>query len=184
MNLPNGLPYFQLDLVKSQCEYWESVLTNATVKQHNRSEGKRFLSWPWNINYLSILYALPPFMHIMTTWNSKAKNYLSILEPITIPSHNAWKSISYWLILTTQFSSVQFSCSVVSDSLQPHGLQHSGSSCPSPTPRVTQIHVHWVGDAFQPSHLLSSPSTPPFNLSQHQGFFRGVSSWQQVPKVL
>ena len=159
MNLPNGLPYFQLDLVKSQCEYWESVLTNATVKQHNRSEGKRFLSWPWNINYLSILYALPPFMHIMTTWNSKAKNYLSILEPITIPSHNAWKSISYWLILTTQFSSVQFSCSVVSDSLQPHESQHARPPCPSPTPGVHS-------DSCPPSqwcHPAISSSVVPFS---------------------
>ena len=34
----------------------------------------------------------------------------------------------------------------------------------------TQIHVHWVGGATQPSHPLSSPSPPAFNLSQHQGF--------------
>ena len=32
-----------------------------------------------------------------------------------------------------------------------------------------QIHVHWVGDAIQPSHPLSSPSPPAFNFSQHQG---------------
>ena len=35
----------------------------------------------------------------------------------------------------------------------------------------TQTHVHWVGDAFQSSHPLSSPSPPAFNLSQHQGLF-------------
>ena len=35
-------------------------------------------------------------------------------------------------------------------------------------PEFTQIQVHWVGDAIQPSHPLSSPS-PAFNLSQHQG---------------
>ena len=39
-----------------------------------------------------------------------------------------------WVIF--QFSSVQFSCSVVSDSLRPHGLQHARPPCPSPTPRV------------------------------------------------
>ena len=49
----------------------------------------------------------------------------------------------------------QFSCSVMSDSLQPHGLQHTRLLCPSPTP--TQTHVHWVSDAPQPSHPLSSP---------------------------
>ena len=49
---------------------------------------------------------------------------------------------------------------------------------------LTQIHVHWVGDAIQPSHPLSSPSPPVFNLSQHQGLFKWVSSLHQVAKVL
>ena len=53
-----------------------------------------------------------------------------------------------------EFSSVQFSRSVVSDCLQPHELQHARPPCPSPTPGVTQIHVHRVGDAIQPSHPL------------------------------
>ena len=43
-------------------------------------------------------------------------------------------------------------------------------------PDLVQIHVHWVGDASQPSHPLSSPSPPAFNLSQHQGLFQWVSS--------
>ena len=37
-------------------------------------------------------------------------------------------------------------------------------------PEFTQTHVHWVSDAIQPSHPLSSPSPPTFNLSQHQVF--------------
>ena len=51
-------------------------------------------------------------------------------------------------------------------------------------PEFTQTHVHRVGDATQPSHHLSSPSPPIFNLSQHQGLFQGVSSSHQVAKVL
>ena len=47
-----------------------------------------------------------------------------------------------------------------------------------------QTHVRWVGDAIQPSHLLSSPSPPAYNLSQHQGLFQWVSSSHQVAKVL
>ena len=43
-------------------------------------------------------------------------------------------------------------------------------------PEFTQTHVHWVGDAIQPSHPLSSRSPPTFNLSQHQGLFQWVSS--------
>ena len=51
-------------------------------------------------------------------------------------------------------------------------------------PEFTQTHVHWVSDAIQPSHSLSSPSPPTFNLSQHQGLFQWVSSSHQVAKVL
>ena len=48
----------------------------------------------------------------------------------------------------------------------------------------TQTHIYWVGDAIQPSHLLSSPSPPAFDLSQHQGLFQRVGSSHQVVKVL
>ena len=51
-------------------------------------------------------------------------------------------------------------------------------------PEPTQSHVHHVGDAILPSQLLSSPSTPALNLSQHQGLFKWVSSLHQVAKVL
>ena len=68
------------------------------------------------------------------------------------------------------FSSAQFSRSVVSDSLRPHESQHARPPCASPTPGVTQTHVHRVSDAIQPSHPLSSPSPPVPNPSQHQSF--------------
>ena len=51
-------------------------------------------------------------------------------------------------------------------------------------PELAQTHAHRVGDAIQPSHPLSSPSPPAFNLSQHQGLFQWVSSLYQVAKVL
>ena len=51
-------------------------------------------------------------------------------------------------------------------------------------PELAQTHVHWVGDAIQPSHPLSSPSPLSFNLSQHQGLFWWVGSLHQVTKVL
>ena len=50
-------------------------------------------------------------------------------------------------------------------------------------PEFAQTHVHWVGDAIQPSHLLSSPY-PTFNFSQRQGLFQWVSSSHQGAKVL
>ena len=51
-------------------------------------------------------------------------------------------------------------------------------------PELAQTHVHRVSDASQPSHPLSSPSPPAFNLSQHQGLFQGVTSSHQVAKGL
>ena len=51
-------------------------------------------------------------------------------------------------------------------------------------PELAQTHVHWVGNAMQLSHPLSSPSPSAFNLSQHQGLFKWVSSSNQVAKVL
>ena len=51
-------------------------------------------------------------------------------------------------------------------------------------PELAQTHIHWVGDALQSSHPLSSPSPPAFNLSQYQGLFKWVSSSHQVAKVL
>ena len=63
-----------------------------------------------------------------------------------------------------------FSRSVVSDSLRPHGPQHARLPRPSLSPRVSQIHVHRVGDAIQPSHPLLSPSPFAFTLSHIRGF--------------
>ena len=63
-------------------------------------------------------------------------------------------------------SSVQFSSVAQSDSLRP------GLPVHHQLPKFTQTHVHWVRDAIQPSHLLSSPSSPAFNLSQHPGSFQ------------
>ena len=51
-------------------------------------------------------------------------------------------------------------------------------------PKFTQTHAHWVGDAIQPSHLLSPPSPPAPNPSQHQGLFQWVNSSHQVAKIL
>ena len=72
----------------------------------------------------------------------------------------------------------------MSDSLRPHGLQHTRLPCPSLAPKAySKTHVHQVGYAIQPSHPLS-PSPPTFSLSQHQGLFQWVGSLHHVAKVL
>ena len=68
-----------------------------------------------------------------------------------------------WLYLA--ISSVQFSHSVVSDSLQPMDCSMPGLPVHHQLPEFTQTHVHCVADAIQPSHPLSSPSPPALNLS-------------------
>ena len=83
-----------------------------------------------------------------------------------------------------QFSSVQFSHSVVSDSLRPHESQHTRPPCPSPTPGVhsdSRPSSQWCHPA---SHPLSSPSPPAPNPSQHQSLFQWVNSSHEVAKVL
>ena len=84
-------------------------------------------------------------------------------------------------ICTILSNSIQFSHSVVSDSLRLHEPQHTSNH---QLLEFTQTHVHQVGDAIQPSHPLSSPSPPALNLSQHQGLFQWVRSSHQVAKVL
>ena len=87
--------------------------------------------------------------------------------------------------VSTQVTSVQFSsvtplcltlCNRINCSTPGLPVHHQ-------LPEFTQTHVHWVGDAIQPSHPLSSPA-PALNLSQHQGLFKWVSSSHQVAKVL
>ena len=82
---------------------------------------------------------------------------------------------------SVQFSSVAQSCLTLS-----HPMDCSTPGLPDyhQLQEFTQTHVHWVGDAIQLSHPLSSPSPPTFNLSQHQGVFQWVSSSHQVAKVL
>ena len=86
-----------------------------------------------------------------------------------------------WLELYIAFSSVAQSCLTLCDS-----INHSTPVLPVHHQLLesTQTHVHWVGDASQPSHPLSSPSPTALNLSQHQGLFNWVSSSHQVAKVL
>ena len=80
-----------------------------------------------------------------------------------------------------QFSSVPELCLTLCD---PKDCNTSGLPIHHQLLEFTQIHVHWVGDAIQPSHPLSSPSPPTLNLSQHQGLFKWVSSSHQVAKGL
>ena len=67
----------------------------------------------------------------------------------------------------------------------PRDCSTQGSSVLHYLPEFAQTHhVHWVGDAIQPSHPLLPPSPHGLNLSQYQGLFEWVSSLHLVAKVL
>ena len=95
---------------------------------------------------------------------------LFIFESIT------WKLHRTFYII--QFSSVAQMCLTLCD---PIDRSTPGLPVHHQLPESTQTHVHWVSDAIQPSNPLSSPS-PAFNLSQHQGLFKWVSSSHQGAK--
>ena len=84
-------------------------------------------------------------------------------------------------ISSVQFSSVAQSHPTLCD---PMNRSTPGLPVHHQFPKFTQTHVHWVGDAIQPSHPLSSPSPPAPNPSQHQGLVQWVNSLHEVAKVL
>ena len=78
----------------------------------------------------------------------------------------------------------QFSCSVMSDSLWPHELQHARPPCPSPTPGGYLNSYPLTPWCYLIISSSVFPSLPDFNLSQHRGLFQWVSSLYQVAKIL
>ena len=84
-------------------------------------------------------------------------------------------------VYSVRFSSVTQSCTTVCD---PRNCSTPGLPVHHQLPMFTQIHVHRVSDAIQPSHPLSSPSPPAPNPFQDQGLFQWVNSSHEVAKVL
>ena len=90
----------------------------------------------------------------------------------------------FWMLSFKLIVSFQFSCSVVSDSLRPHELQHTRPPCLSPTPGVhSDSHPlsQWCHPAIS-SFVVPSPPAP--NPSQHHSLFQWVNSSHEVAKVL
>ena len=112
-------------------------------------------------------------------------SFLWLISFSIIPSRSSHVGtsgkISFFFNGWVQFSSVAQKCPTLCD---PMNCSMPGLPVHHQLPELTQTHVHWVSDAIQPSHPLSSPSPPTFNLSQHQGLFKWVSSSHQVAKVL
>ena len=102
--------------------------------------------------------------------------------------HLYWHEWKFWVKcnetkILIHTGSVQFKAAQSCPTLcNPMDCNMPGLPAHHQLPELTQTHVHWVGDTIQPSHPLSSPSPPAFNLSQHQGLFQWVSSYIRWPK--
>ena len=92
-----------------------------------------------------------------------------------------WCHPTIIILCCLQFSSVTQSCLTLCRSM---GCRILSFPVYHQCLELTQTHFHRVSDAIQPSHPLSSAPTPAFNLSQHQGLSRWVSSSHQVAKVM
>ena len=137
----------------------------------------------------TIYYTFPVDGHLGYLWGfCGCEQCHHILSYTRFLLHRGKNVSGVELLWITKFnifhSSVQFSRSVVSDSLRPHGLQHARLPWYHRLLDLTQTDVHWAGEAIQLSHPLSSPSPPAPNPSQHQGLFQWVNSSHEVAKVL
>ena len=114
--------------------------------------------------------------NLKTTWPHITSQFFLIFLNI----YFLWKNgiakrkaegISLQLCFSSTFVAVQSLCSTLCN---PMDCSPPGLPVHHQLPEFTQTHIHRVGDATQPSHPLSSPSPPAFNLSQHQGLFISI----------
>ena len=91
---------------------------------------------------------------------------LTLCNPVDYTVHGTLQARILELV---QFNSVAQLCPTVYNSMN---CSTPGPPVHHQLPEPTQTHVHWIGDAIQPSHPLSSPSPPALNLSQQQGLFQ------------
>ena len=116
------------------------------------------------------------FCHFVTSWHQVKPQFLELRKKVRVQPQEGLFTFS-----SVQFCSVAQLCPTLCDTMD---YSRPGLPVHHHLPEFTQTLVHWVGDAIQPSHPLSSPSPPSLNLSQHQGLFKWVSSSNQVAKVL
>ena len=133
---------------------------------------------PCNADVSSILRQRSKILHTM--------QQLSLHTELTEPLESPHTTTKIPCATTKTFSSVQFSsvAQLCPTLCNPMNRSTPGLPVHHQLPDFTQTHVHWVSDAIQPSHPLSSPSLPAPNPSQHQSFFQWVNSSHEVANVL
>ena len=136
---------------------------------------KRGLGW-----ILFLIVQSTPCPPEPQTKSSKSEIIIDPWKQPKGPSTDEWiKKMCCIYMWNIQFSSVAQSCPTLCN---PMNCSTPGLPVHHQLPEFTQTHVHWVGDAIQPSHPLSSLSPLAPNPSQHQGLFQWVNSSHEVAK--
>ena len=150
------VPFLNIEQKSDQC---------MTVKIHQMAKNQTETGVVWRLK---------------TLWSQSRSGIMPVSSSLT---EKALNSLDTGTRPQEDIALAHFSCSVMSDSLQPRGLQYARFPRLSPTHGVYS-NSHRVADVIQPSHPLLFPSPPAFNLSQHQSLFQSDSSSHQVAKVL
>ena len=140
-------------------------------------------SWAYTCKWWAVFLQYIPGYHISTYRHAFHSNLKcnSIIFPLTKFGHNFWNK-KMWMWYYIYIRSDQ--SLILSDCLWPMNRSTAGLPVHHQLPEFTETHVHWVSDASQPSHPLSSPSPPAPNTSQHQNLSQWVNSSHEVAKVL
>ena len=152
---------------RNLCDIWKVVV----MKQPQCLFGG-LVQGSRNYGYSHVLLLIWRFILLLTHNTSTSRQISSSSSLCLGPS---------MYISSVQFSAVTQSCLTLCD---PMDCSTIGFLVHHQFPEFTQINVHWVSDAMQPSHPLSSPSPPAFNHSQHHDLLQWVSSSHQVAKIL
>ena len=135
----------------------------------------RFLDWALH------LLAMNPLAYLtLSFFNWQIGKYVALLfhrVKVRMQRDNMWSC----KVKIFQVNSVSQLCPTLCD---PMDCNSPGLPVHHQLPEFTQTHIHWIGDAIQPSHPLLSPFPPALNLSPHQSLFKWVTSYHQVAKVL
>ena len=160
-------------------------------------------NWSDSVRTCKSAWVLPLYPYRLNILDSVSINIVERVKVRNVHAASNWFFREAWVCLCHGFPfceadsargllslrmysvhSARFSCSVVSNSLQPHGLKHTRLPCPSPPPRAysNSCPLSWWCHPTISSSVV--PFSSRFNLSQNQGFFKWVSSSHQVAKVL
>ena len=161
----------------NKLQKWVKIKYKQTGRQESREKDAK-CSYHVIHAFLDVCPSVNQKLAISLKWSEEWPNFRKICKLVfTFPS-DFFQKLKFW---TFWFSSVALLCLTLCDPID----------CSTPSLPVhhqllelTQTHFHWVSDAIQPSHPLSSPSPPAPNPSQHQDLFQWVGSSHQVAKLL